>query len=92
MIPRPDDPLVVALDVSDPELAEQLAGALAPPFQAWTEIGVTMITGCRPMPISRYCGYLLAKSSIASSRVVPCSTTRPCPDTRTHHSTVQSSS
>jgi len=30
MIPRPDDPLVVALDVSDPERAEQLAGALAP--------------------------------------------------------------
>jgi orotidine-5'-phosphate decarboxylase len=30
MIPRPTDPLVVAHDVSDPERAEQLAGALAP--------------------------------------------------------------
>jgi orotidine-5'-phosphate decarboxylase len=30
MIPRPSDPLVVALDVSDAERAEQLADALAP--------------------------------------------------------------
>jgi orotidine-5'-phosphate decarboxylase len=30
MIPRPENPLVVALDVSDPELAETLASALGP--------------------------------------------------------------
>lgn len=30
MIPRPENPLIVALDVSDPEQAERLAGMLSP--------------------------------------------------------------
>jgi orotidine-5'-phosphate decarboxylase len=52
MIPRPSDPLVVALDVSDAERAEQLADALAP-HVGMLKVGLELAWAAGPEVVRR---------------------------------------
>jgi orotidine-5'-phosphate decarboxylase len=52
MIPRPSDPLVVALDVSDEERAEQLADALAP-HVGMLKVGLELAWAAGPEVVRR---------------------------------------
>ena len=52
MIPRPENPLVVALDVSDPERAEALASALAP-HVGMLKVGLELFWAAGPEVVQR---------------------------------------
>lgn len=52
MIPRPENPLIVALDVSDLERAEQLASALAP-HAAMLKVGLELLWAAGPAAVGR---------------------------------------
>lgn len=52
MIPRPENPLVVALDVSDPERAEAVASALAP-HVGMLKVGLELFWAAGPEVLQR---------------------------------------
>jgi orotidine-5'-phosphate decarboxylase len=52
VIPRPENPLIVALDVSDLERAEQLASALAP-HAAMLKVGLELLWAAGPAAVGR---------------------------------------
>jgi orotidine-5'-phosphate decarboxylase len=52
MIPRPDNPLVVALDVSDPERADALASALSP-HVGMLKVGLELFWAVGPEVLQR---------------------------------------
>ncbi|MGZ5213444.1 MAG: orotidine-5'-phosphate decarboxylase [Actinomycetota bacterium] len=52
MIPPPEDPLIVALDVSDPERAESLASALGP-YVGMLKVGLELFWAAGPEVLQR---------------------------------------
>jgi orotidine-5'-phosphate decarboxylase len=52
VIPRPTNPLIVALDVSELERADELASALAPDV-GMLKVGLELLTACGPEAVRR---------------------------------------